>query len=434
MAITIDGADNKLEIGANATGPSSLRLYEDTDNGTNYVSIIAPSAVTSNRTITLPDATGTLVTNSGSEAGAFSTLAVNSNNISAENSLGFRNRIINGDMRIDQRNAGASYTQTGAAGQYSLDRWNVSGDITSKFSVQQNAGSVTPPTGFTNYLGATSLSAYSVPVSEAYIIRQQIEGFNVADLAWGTASAKTVTLSFWVRSSLTGTFGGVLKNSGNNRSYPFTYTISAANTWEQETVTIAGDTSGTWLTNNGIGLMVIFSLGSGSSVSGTAGAWAASSLFSATGAVSVVGTNAATWYITGVQLEVGSVATPFERRDYGRELILCQRYYQKVLPAASSVNFASGFCSTTTSSRYVLHMITEMRAAPTALETTGTAADYTVNYVASATACSSVPAFATASKVAINFSADVASGFTAGVGALLRTANASAYLAWSAEL
>jgi len=263
------------------------------------------------------------------DASGGNTATINSMTPTADSLQGFRNRIINGDMRIDQRNAGASYTQTGAAGQYSLDRWNVSGDVTSKFSVQQNAGSVTPPTGFTNYLGATSLSAYSVPVSEAYIIRQQIEGFNVADLAWGTASAKTVTLSFWVRSSLTGTFGGVLKNSGNNRSYPFTYTISAANTWEQETVTIAGDTSGTWLTNNGIGLMVIFSLGSGSSVSGTAGAWAASSLFSATGAVSVVGTNAATWYITGTQLEVGSVATPFERRDYGRELMLCQRYYFK---------------------------------------------------------------------------------------------------------
>jgi hypothetical protein len=300
------------------------------------------------------------------------TATINSMTPTADSLQGFRNRIINGDMRIDQRNAGASYTQTGAAGQYSLDRWNVSGDVTSKFSVQQNAGSVTPPTGFTNYLGVTSLSSYSVPVSEAYIIRQQIEGFNVADLAWGTASAKTVTLSFWVRSSLTGTFGGVLKNSGNNRSYPFTYTISAANTWEQETVTIAGDTSGTWLTNNGIGLMVIFSLGSGSSVSGTAGAWAASSLFSATGAVSVVGTNAATWYVTGVQLEVGSVATPFERRDYGTELSRCFRYFQMISSGNNSalpIQFIGQSGGASTAPFGNMPLVSAMRTAPTFVQT-----------------------------------------------------------------
>jgi hypothetical protein len=353
----------------------------------------------------------------------------------ADSLQGFRNRIINGDMRIDQRNAGASYTQTGAAGQYSLDRWNVSGDITSKFSVQQNAGSVTPPTGFTNYLGATSLSAYSVPVSEAYIIRQQIEGFNVADLAWGTASAKTVTLSFWVRSSLTGTFGGVLKNSGNNRSYPFTYTISAANTWEQETVTIAGDTSGTWLTNNGIGLMVIFSLGSGSSVSGTAGAWAASSLFSATGAVSVVGTNAATWYITGVQLEVGSVATPFERRDYGRELAMCQRYYYKTFPGGSGQPYGVGFNNSTTVARVYTAFPVSMRSGPSALEQTGTASDYHVRYTGDGvTTCSSAPTLADATTFGATTSFTVSSGLTGGQAVMGRSNSTTSYLAWSAEL
>jgi hypothetical protein len=344
-------------------------------------------------------------------------------------SLGSRNRIINGDMRIDQRNAGASYTQTGAAGQYSLDRWNVSGDVTSKFSVQQNAGSVTPPTGFTNYVGVTSLSSYSVPVSEAYIIRQQIEGFNVADLAWGTASAKTVTLSFWVRSSLTGTFGGVLKNSGNNRSYPFTYTISAANTWEQETVTIAGDTSGTWLTNNGTGLMVIFSLGSGSSVSGTAGAWAASSLFSATGATSVVGTNAATWYITGVQLEVGSVATPFERRPYGQELSLCQRYFVKIAGGASDQIISNAYYNTSTNVGSVIKFPTTMRSAPTVTVVTGT------NYFTTATGDtfnSLSQAYGTTESILV-FNQSEASG-TAGVATSIRTNNASAFVGFGAEL
>jgi hypothetical protein len=246
----------------------------------------------------------------------------------SDSSFGFKNRIINGAMVIDQRNAGASVTPTD--GQYTLDRWQANQSVASKFSVQQNAGSVTPPTGFTNYLGVTSLSAYTVLSGGYNIIRQAIEGYNVADLGWGTANAKTVTLSFWVRSSLTGTFGGSLTNSAQNRSYPYSYTISSANTWEQKTITVAGDTSGTWLTTNGIGLLVHFGIGLGSDYLGTAGAWAGATYYSATGATSVVGTSGATFYITGVQLEVGSTATSFDYRPYGTELALCQRYYWKI--------------------------------------------------------------------------------------------------------
>ena len=247
----------------------------------------------------------------------------------AATGFGFKNRIINGAMMIDQRNAGASVTNT-AGNVYTLDRWQANADQASKFTVQQNAGSVTPPVGFTNYLGCTSLSAYSVPSGENFVIRHKIEGFNTADLAWGTANASTVTLSFWVRSSLTGTFGGAITNSANSYSYPFSYTISAANTWEQKSVTITGATSGTWIgATNGIGLQIKFSLGAGSTFSGTAGAWASADYASATGATSVVGTNGATFYITGVQLEKGSTATSFDYRPYGTELALCQRYYEK---------------------------------------------------------------------------------------------------------
>lgn len=255
--------------------------------------------------------------------------------LNAPNTFAFKNRIINGDMRIDQRNAGASVTQTTGA-LYSVDRFGITGTVTSKFTAQQNAGSVTPPAGFTNYLGITSSSAYSVLTGDLFVCYQRIEGFNAADLAWGTASAATVTLSFWVRSSLTGTFGGSLKNSADNRSYPFTYTISAANTWEQKSVTIAGDTSGTWLTNNGVGIQLSFSLGTGTTFSGTAGAWAGANYLSATGATSVVGTNGATLYITGVQLEKGRLATSFDYRPYGTELSLCQRYYEKSFPQATA--------------------------------------------------------------------------------------------------
>ena len=282
----------------------------------------------------------TVKANTYQDASGGNTATINSMTPTADSLQGFRNRIINGDMRIDQRNAGASVTTT-SDGQYTLDRWNAQLTQSSKYSVQQTT---TAPAGFVNSLKVTSLSAYTVGSGDAFSIIQYVEGFNVADLNWGSANAKTVTLSFWVYSSLTGTFGGALVNSAQNRSYPFTYTISSANTWEYKTITIAGDTSGTWLTNNGRGINIYFSLGMGSTFSGTAGAWTGTSnIFSATGATSVVGTNGATFYLTGVQLEVGSVATPFERRPYGTELALCQRYYQKVFPQATNIHLASGF-------------------------------------------------------------------------------------------
>jgi hypothetical protein len=242
--------------------------------------------------------------------------------------VGMVNRLINGDFRIDQRNAGASVTPT-VQGQYTLDRWNSYITQASKYSIQQNAGAVTPPVGFPNYAGITSLSSYSVTSTDGFALQQRIEGFNVADLGWGTANAQTVTLSFWVRSSLTGTFGGSFYNSAANRFYPFSYTISSANTWEQKSITVVGDTTGTWLTTNGVGVLVSFGLGAGATLSQTAGAWTTSAAITSTGATSVVGTNGATFYITGVQLEKGSTATSFDYRPYTTELQLCQRYYQQ---------------------------------------------------------------------------------------------------------
>jgi hypothetical protein len=250
-----------------------------------------------------------------------------SNGISVANTFGFKNRIINGGMVIDQRNAGASVTPTDS--QFITDRFNIRLTQASKLTAQQNAGSVTPPTGFTNYLGVTSASAYSVLSTDNFNIVQIIEGYNIADFDFGKSTAKTITLSFQVYSSLTGTFGGALTNSALSRSYPFTYSIPVANTWTSISITIAGDTTGTWLTTNGQGLRVWFGLGVGSSTSGTAGSWSSNYYNSATGATSVVGTNGATFYITGVQLEKGSTATSFDFRAYSTELAMCQRYYYR---------------------------------------------------------------------------------------------------------
>lgn len=273
----------------------------------------------------------------------------------AGSSYAWRNRIINGDCRIDQRNAGAAVT---ANNSFPVDRFAVTNGTNGAFSAQQDSSA---PSGFDKSVKITITTAdTSLAATQVLTFLQRIEGFNMADFAWGTASAKTVTLSFWVRSSLTGTFGGSLRNSPITVSYPFSYTISAADTWEYKTITITGSTSGTWLTDNNIGIVLAFSLGSGTDRSGIAGAWNNNNNASATGAVSVVGTLNATWYITGVQLEVGSAATPFERRDYGRELILCQRYFETTSGYGSAYMGGSG----TTRAGCVYYQVNK-RSAPT---------------------------------------------------------------------
>ena len=249
----------------------------------------------------------------------------------------FRNRIINGAMVINQRGWSGNVATDGT---YTLDRWNLRTDLANKLAITQSSSA---PVGFSNSLQVTTATAVASPAY--YMLCQYLEGFNTADLGWGTANAKTVTLSFWVQSSLTGTFGGSITNSAENYSYPFSYTISSANTWEQKSVTIAGPTAGTWIgATNGKGMNLYFGLGVGNSSSGTAGSWSANSYYSSTGAVSVVGTSGATFYITGVQLEVGSSATGFEYVNYQTSLANCQRYYYAssvYIPASASFPYTN---------------------------------------------------------------------------------------------
>ena len=312
--------------------------------------------------------------NTITDASGGATTSINGFTPSVSNMAG-RNRIINGDMRIDQRNAGAEVNPVTNASYGSCDRLMYWTSQVSKFKAQQNAGGVTPPQGFSNYVGLTSLSAYTLNSTDYFQIQQTIEGFNWADLNWGTANAKIVTLSFWVRSSLTGTFGGSILSNGNDYIYPFSYTIPTANTWVKIELTITPPTSGTWGTTNNAGATLIFSIGHGSTRQATAGVWTTdSNIRTCTGQTSVVGTSGATFYITGVQLEEGSVATPFEHRQYGQELALCQRYYWDAKLAGGGVPYlwATTIGTSLPYYRCNVYFPVAMRAAPTLTITAAT--------------------------------------------------------------
>jgi len=262
-------------------------------------------------------------------------------------------------MRIDQRNAGASVTLA-AGGNYTLDRMRVYSSGSSVLSVQQSSDTPSGQ-GFSNSILITSLAATTPASTDYYFFDHRIEGYNIANLGFGTASAKTITLSFWIKSSLTGQFGGSLTNNAQDRSYPFSYTISSANTWEKKTITIAGETSGTWLTDNGRGLRCrLLDLGTGSTYIGTANSWQNADYYGVTGDVKLINTNGATVYLTGVQLEVGSTATDFENLPYDVQLARCQRYFQMF----DGINCIDGQFYSSSVARFHVQLSPDMRTAP----------------------------------------------------------------------
>jgi hypothetical protein len=351
---------------------------------------------------------------------------------SGANNVTMRNRVINGAMMIDQRNNGASVS-TPTNKQYCLDRWAFwfnGGGGSAAATVQQSS---VAPAGFVNSIAITQAASYSPTSTNYNVFAQYIEGYNVADFGWGTANAQPVTLSFWVRSSLTGTFGGAISNSGQTRSYPFTYTINSANTFEFKTITIPGDTAGTWLTTTATGMQLYWQLGVGSTYLGTAGAWAGAAYLGATGATQITATNGATFYITGVQLEEGTAATAFEQRLYGTELALCQRYYWRWTAGYSSHPLAV-FQVYNTSSAWgkLFDLPVPMRAVPTA-STSG-------SFAATNAGASALSNFSTTS-IAQNTTGMLAtgawtgsSGLVAGNATVVCAAAAGNYIDASAEL
>ena len=340
--------------------------------------------------------------------------------INAPNTFGFKNRIINGGMVINQR------AFNGATGNeiVTLDRWMT--DRSGGAATATVSQSTTAPSTFSNSLLYT-VGTGSAPATTDYSnVRQYIEGFNTVDLAFGTASASAVTLSFWVRSSLTGTFGVSLNNSGYDRNYIASYTISVANTWEYKTVTISGDTSGTWIgATNGVGLRVIWDLGVGPTYSEAAsGSWTSSLVFGLTGGTKLTTTSGATFYITGVQLEKGSTATSFDFRDYGRELMMCQRY----LPAWSGLNsLGTGQSIGSTNCRFNLPLPVTARVSPTGVSVSS-AAHFATNNSAGTNLTGTSVTFLNAGTLSAWFDISVASGLTAGNASQVFATSSSALL------
>jgi len=419
---------------------NGARLGNADFTATNGTTITLASAATAGDLVTIEYYTLTSLTNAlpltgGTVTGSTTfNSAVTINGTAVSGFTGMKNRIINGNMVIDQRNAGATGTSNGV---YTVDRWNFGSGVAGKMTYGQNRGSLTPPAGFTNYFGFITTTAYTVAASDFFLFTQEIEGFNVSDFDLGKATAQTFTLSFYVNSTLTGTFGGVLSNSAQNRSFPFTYTINAASTWEQKTVTIVGDTTGTWLTTNGKGLSLHFGLGVGSTYNGTAtGAWQGATYLGATGATSVVGTLNATWNITGVQLERGSNATSFEFIDYGRQLIQCQRYLYK--PTFNEECYV-GVCYSTSQLNCPINFPVTMRSAPTITLATAGQSSTNISFLGVTAGYPAVTGSHTALSITVNGFRLSASGYTAtgwagGVGSWLYVTGTNAPFSASAEL
>jgi hypothetical protein len=346
-------------------------------------------------------------------------------------STGFKNRIINGAMVIDQRNGGASVT-VNTDPLYTLDRWRCAKNGTiNNFTCQQSS---TAPVGFANSMVFTAGTGVT-PVSTDYAAATTvIEGYNIADFNWGSANAKTVTVSFWVQSSLTGNFGGSIRSgSGASRSYVFSYTINTANTWEYKTVTIPGDTGGTYPNTNAAGLSLNFDLGVGPTYSGAVtGSWVASNLFGLTGGVKLAATTGSTWYVTGVQLEVGTTATNFDVRSYGTELALCQRYCYKVSSTSSYTRYGNGANPTGSTSDPIVFFPTAMRAPPSL--TIPAVSQFALYGGTSIIPCQSLT-LDTATLINASLYVTVNSGLTAGgCSDLMANNNTTSYLLFSAEL
>jgi hypothetical protein len=397
-----------------------------TISGTTITFTSAPSSGTDNIYVRYLSTTTQSITPSQNTV-SYSTL--NTDLQSGGYASNFKNRIINGAMVIDQRNAGASVTPTN--GQFSVDRWKYGSPAGSGVVSLQRVADA--PAGFINSLKCTVTTASTPSSGDTYTILQPIEGSNIYDFNLGTASAQAFTISFWVKSSVTGTFSVAVRSTGGAQTFLKNYVVSSANTWEYKTVLISAPTSGTFATDTSSALFVNFSLGAGSSFISTESSWNSGAFSQTSGATNLIANSGATFYITGVQLEKGSTATSFDYRPYGTELALCQRYYQ-LIAKGSFKGIALGTYATSTFVEFNLPLIVTMRAVPTLSQVTGT------NYYEIYTAgvgdgfnSLALNTSQTTERCIIAENATEVSG-TGGRAGLIYTTNASAFLAVQAEL
>jgi hypothetical protein len=303
------------------------------DAGTDTL-IVNATATMADATLTTADINGgtidgTVIGGSTPAAVTASALTVGTAAYPSAGPLSNRSKIINGAMTIDQRNAGASVTNPGtAAVTYTLDRWSVRNATDAAVNVVQSTDAPNATLSNSIELDVTTADT-SIAAGQVYTLQHRIEGFNVNDLGFGKAGSRSFTVSFWHKHTKTGTYCVGFTNSAGNRAYPAEYTQAVADTWEQAIVTVLVDTTGTWLLTNGLGLVVYFVVAAGSNFHGTAGAWAAANTFATSSQVNALDSTSNFFRITGVQLEAGDTATPFEHRSVGAELALCQRYFEK---------------------------------------------------------------------------------------------------------
>ena len=340
--------------------------------------------------------------------------------IGSQTALSNRNLIINGAMQVSQR--GTSHQVTTAVGGYfTCDRWRFSqfNSYAADVDITMSQETDTPNQTFKNSFKALVVTGTSIVAGDAIVIEQIIEGQDIVRLAQGTSDAKKFTVSFWVKASATGTYCISLhsgKSFGSNRSHVKEYTISSANTWEYKTVTVNGDTSGTWAEDNGAGLSLAFTLGAGSTYQGAADTWSDNDYFATSNQTQLTETTNATWLVTGVQLEVGEQATPFEHRSFADELARCMRYGFNIAQTVSGRAGAGQAISSTQADILVNHPVT-MRAAPTLPSPDATGANVTngsgTNKASTAIALQSANPNVTRLRVTVS------SGLTAGQGSQL---------------
>lgn len=350
-----------------------------------------------------------------------------------------RNLIINGAMTVAQRGTSQQITDS-SGGYFTCDRWRYSqfngyaADIDATMSQETDTPNNTFKNSFKFLVGTGTAAA----AGDAIAIEQIIEGQDIVQLAQGTSDAKKFTVSFWVKASIAGTYCISLhsgKSFGSNRSHVKEYTISSANTWEYKTVTVDGDTSGTWAEDNGAGLSLAFTLGAGSTYQGAANTWSDSDYFSTSNQTQLTETTNATWFVAGVQLEVGETATPFEHESYDTTIQKCYRYYFKLFPAASQRNYlGTCYVKNSTQSRVVVTFPVPLRTVPTAIEETGTANDYATFVAGTETTCTAVPTYTSYGTANSQIAQFTSSGLTNGHAGDGRAIDADGFLAWSAEL